>query len=68
MNALPAPLRNFGVIVWKDVVYVIGGVGATGRVDDVYSATINADGTLGTWSSDNAKLPGKRSDIVGVAY
>ena len=66
---LPAPLRDFGVIVHRDVLYVMGGVTTGGmRVDDVYSATINADGTLGPWDGSHAKLPAKRADIVGVAF
>lgn len=66
---LPLPLRDFGVIVYHDVLYVFGGVTTGGtRVDSVYSATINADGTLGPWDGSHAKLPAKRADIVGVAY
>ena len=68
VTSLPVPLRDFGVIVFKKTLYILGGTTTTGRTDDVYSAPINADGSLGPWNNSNAKLPAKRADIVGVGY
>jgi hypothetical protein len=65
---LPKPLHDFAFVGFKGRLYVAGGVGATDRVDDVYSATINADGSLGAWDGSNAKLPSPRSDFAALAY
>lgn len=65
---LPRPLRDFAFVGFKGRLYVMGGIGATTRSDEVFSATVGADGTLGTWETSNAKLPGARSDFVALAY
>lgn len=65
---LPKPLHDFAFVGFKGRLYVAGGVGATERTNDVYSATINADGTLGAWDGSNAKLPSPRSDFAALAY
>jgi hypothetical protein len=68
VTKLPKPLHDVALVGFKGHLYVAGGVGATTRSDDVYSATINADGTLGAWDGSNAKLPAPRSDFVTLAY
>ena len=68
VTALPKPLRDFAFVAFKGKIYVAGGIGATTRSDEVFSATIGPDGKLGTWDSSNAKLPGPRSDFVALAY
>lgn len=65
---LPKPLRDFAFVGFKGRLYVAGGVGATERSDTVYSASVNADGTLGAWDASNAKLPSARSDFAALAY
>ena len=65
---LPKPLRDFAFVGFKGKLYVAGGLGATTRSDDVYSASIKADGTLGAWDSSNAKLPSPRSGFAALAY
>lgn len=69
LTPLPAELRDFGFVVFKKRLYVIGGRDAAGaRTRDVLSASIAADGTIGAWDAANAKLPAARSDIVTAAY
>gem|GEM_PF-3462936 len=70
LTKLPKALRDFAFVAHKGRLYVLGGVtaGTPARTDDVLSATINADGTVGAWSSANAKLPAARSDFVALAY
>jgi hypothetical protein len=65
---LPKPLRDLGLVVHRNKLYAIGGEATANRVDDVYSATIASDGTLGAWEAANAKLPAPRSDLVVTAY
>lgn len=45
---LPIPLRNFGLVVTKNRIYVIGGLSMSAS-NKVYSANIKIDGTLGEW-------------------
>jgi hypothetical protein len=68
VTSLPKPLHDFAFVGFKGRLYVAGGIGTTVRSDEVYSATINGDGTLGAWDSSNAKLPSPRSDFVALAY
>jgi hypothetical protein len=67
VTKLPKPLHDLAFVGFKGRLYAAGGVGATGRSDEVYSAAIGANGTLGAWQMD-AKLPGARSDFVALAY
>ena len=49
-TSLPGILSNTQAIVTKNRVYVLGGLTAAGAPTSVvYTATINADGTLGSW-------------------
>lgn len=51
-NSLPAALMESQAIVTKGRVYLIGGMnGSNVPVATVYTAVINADGTLGTWTT-----------------
>ncbi len=68
VTKLPKPLYGAAFLGFKGRLYVAGGVTASGRSDEVYSASIGASGTLGTWETTNAKLPGRRSDFVALAY
>ena len=68
VTSLPKPLHDFAFIGFKGRLYVAGGVGTAARTDEVLSATVAADGTLGAWDASNAKLPAARSDFVTLAY
>jgi len=48
--SLPGPLQYSQAIVTKNRVYLLGGSNGPGVVATVYTAPINADGTLGTWA------------------
>jgi hypothetical protein len=52
-STLPTTLSNSVAIVTKNYAYLIGGMSGAGnaQVNTVYVAAINADGTLGTWST-----------------
>lgn len=68
LTPLPEALRDFAMVAFKKTLYVIGGSNGTARSDVVYSAAISADGKIGTWQTNNAKLPSPRSDFVALAY
>lgn len=50
-NSLPAVLSDSNAVVTNSRVYLVGGHNATAATNVVYVATINADGTIGTWST-----------------
>ena len=56
-TALPSAMYNGSTVVTKNRVYLLGGYNGTAWVSTVYTAPINADGTLGTWTTGTA-LPG----------
>ncbi len=56
-TSLPVGLGYSQVIVTKNRVYLLGGRNSTSYISTVYTAPINSDGTLGTWTTDNS-LPG----------
>jgi hypothetical protein len=50
-TALPQPLSAAAAVIFHGWIYVAGGNGSDGApVTKVYSAKINADGTLGSWA------------------
>lgn len=50
---LPTTIGNPSVVTTKNRVYVIGGTNSSGtHLNTVYSAPINQDGSLGTWTTD----------------
>src|SRR5216684_6372317 len=58
---LPQALFAHGAVIFHGHIYVAGGNDSTGTpVAKVYSAPINADGTLGAWTT-LADLPDKRA-------
>lgn len=65
---LPKPLRDFAFVGFKGRLYVMGGIGTKDRSDEVFSAAVAADGTLGAWDNSHAKLPAARADFVALAY
>ena len=54
---LPTTVHNSHAIVTKDRVYLLGGVINSVLSSTVYTAPINADGTLGAWTTGTS-LPG----------
>jgi hypothetical protein len=59
---LPQALYAHGAVIFHGHIYVAGGNDTTGTpVAKVYSALINADGTLGAWTTLAADLPDKRA-------
>lgn len=56
-SSLPNALGSSQAIVTKNRVYLLGGYNFNnGHISTVYTATINSDGTLGTWVVDS-ELP-----------
>ena len=53
-TALPAPLRGSQAIVTKNRVYLLGGYNGSTFVTTVYTAPINSDGTLGSWTTSSS--------------
>lgn len=51
---LPSVISRNGIFVTKNRVYLLGGRDGTGYASTVYTAPINSDGTLGTWSTGTA--------------
>ena len=65
-TALPTGVANSQTVVTKNRVYLIGGsTNGSNAVSTVYSAPINADGTLGTWATDTS-IPGVLSNSQAV--
>ena len=56
-TSLPGVIANAQLIATKNRVYIFGGFNGTTSVSTVYTAPINADGTLGTWVTGTS-LPG----------
>ena len=56
-TSLPGALAHSQAIVTKNRVYLLGGRVGNSHVSTVYTAPINSDGTLGTWTTGTS-LPG----------
>ncbi len=62
-NSLPVSLVGPGVTLFNGYVYVVGGLQTSGiPSSDVYSAPVNSDGTLGSWTKS------ANSYLVTVAF
>jgi len=57
LNSLPVGLRDHAVVIGTNTIYVLGGKDATNIYDEIYYATINTDGSLGTWQTASVTLP-----------
>ena len=64
-TSLPEPVRWSQAIVTKNRVYLLGGGNSSGSVSTVYTAPINADGTLGAWITGTS-LPGVLSGSQAI--
>ncbi|MBI4346337.1 MAG: right-handed parallel beta-helix repeat-containing protein, partial [Elusimicrobia bacterium] len=59
-NSLPAPRDQHAMSVWNGRLYVTGGKSGVGPQDTVYSAPLNADGSVGLWPTET-NLPAPRA-------
>jgi hypothetical protein len=61
-STLPKPLFGLTATVHNGYLYVVGGLDATGTpVNAVYSAPVNSDGTIGSWTTAANTLPTARA-------
>jgi hypothetical protein len=61
-NTLPQPLLGLSATVHNGFLYVAGGLNTTATpVTAVYSAPVNSDGTIGTWTTATNALPTARA-------
>jgi hypothetical protein len=68
-NTLPQSLFGLSATVHNGFLYVAGGLNTTGTpVAAVYSAPINADGTIGTWTTATNSLPTARAFGTMVVF
>ena len=57
-NSLPQTVEGAGVIAYGGYMYVMGGVNVgTSYLDTVYYAKLNADGSVGSWTTSPNSLP-----------
>lgn len=56
-TSLPINLHFPATFVTKTKVYLCGGSNGTNLLDTIYSAPINADGTIGVWSLESNTIP-----------
>ena len=67
-TSLPAAVIQSQVIVTKNRVYLLGGNNGGGAVSTVYTAPINSDGTLGTWTTGTSLPMALQNSSVLVTY
>jgi hypothetical protein len=63
VGTIPTPMYGMGYVATKGRFYLLGGWSSSGGFSTVYSAPINADGTLGDFRTETP-LPGARANIV----
>ena len=63
---LPQPAYLFSASVWSNRIYCIGGWNGQALISNVYSATIQSDGSLSAWGTQRS-LPLAISTHAGVA-
>ena len=67
VSQLDAAFATHAAVVHEGYLYVIGGVEDNKTMSDrVVRATLNKDGTLGTWESTSATLPAARAHVHQV--
>jgi len=68
-NSLPQTVEGAGVIAYGGYMYVMGGVNVgTSYLDTVYYAKLNADGSVGSWTTSPNSLPHVAADAAVVTY
>lgn len=65
-GSLPEHFTKAGVMVVKDRAFLFNGINSGGVVNKTYSVNINADGTIGTWST-KTPLPTGVADVRAFA-
>jgi len=65
-NSLPAARNLAGAIVANGYVYVIGGNNGSALQSTVYYAKLNADGSIGAWSTNTNALPQGLDEFTSV--
>lgn len=65
-NSLPNPRSEAAALVSNGYLYVIGGGDSGGYRSTVYYARLNADGSVGTWSTSANALPANRASAGTV--
>jgi len=65
-TSLPTPINLSTTFISKNRVYLFSGFDGTNNISSVYSAPINSDGTLGTWTTGTS-LPGNLSISQAIA-
>ncbi|MBI4369862.1 MAG: hypothetical protein HY547_06510, partial [Elusimicrobia bacterium] len=59
-TALPAVRQLHAMSLWNGRLYVAGGTNSSGLQSTVYSAPLNSDGTVGSWTTETNSLPAAR--------
>jgi hypothetical protein len=68
-NPLPQALMGASATVHNGYLYVVGGLNSSGApVNTAYSAPVNADGTIGTWTTSTNSLPTARAFGAMVVF
>ncbi len=67
-NHLPAGLYYLNSFVYNGYLYVLGGDNNSNAVDTVYSAPLNSDGSVGTWTLSPNALPEQMEQAAVVTY
>jgi len=73
-NSLPQALMGASATVHNGYLYVVGGLDMNGNpVTSVYSAPVNSDGSIGTWTTSTNVLPkaasfGEMTVFGGIIY
>ena len=66
-SVLPQGLQGAGAVVYNGYIYVMGGSNGA-SVNTVYHVQINANGSLGTWSTDTNVLPQNLDVAASAVY
>jgi N-acetylneuraminic acid mutarotase len=67
-NSLPASLEAATSVVYNGYVYVMGGESTNGSLSTVYYASLNADGSVGSWQTASNSLPASLGGATSVVY
>ncbi len=65
-TAMPSAIADPGVVVANGYVYFTGGYSGGNAISTVYSAKINGDGSLGSWTTLNS-LPAPRTTAPAIS-
>lgn len=56
-GVLPGPVHKAQSLMTTNRAYLFGGISTNGYLDTIYTAPVNPDGTIGTWSLSASILP-----------